>query len=147
IAQRCRSFDLTEDLGYTFPDFVSTARLDGSPGRGVVTADRELARLCRRPLDERYPPGSSLRAAAEARTAEGLRLIPNPRLSGFLHVYRDLMDLAREVAAERRRGATPGRRRLPPGRGRGSSVSSLVCYLIGLSHVDPIRAGLFLGRF
>src|SRR5690606_23605435 len=36
---------------------------------------------------------------------------------------------------------------LPPGRGRGSSVSSLVCYLIGLSHVDPVRTGLFLGRF
>ena len=36
---------------------------------------------------------------------------------------------------------------LPPGRGRGSSVSSLVCYLTGLSHVDPVHNGLFLGRF
>ena len=36
---------------------------------------------------------------------------------------------------------------LPPGRGRGSSVSSIVCYLIGLSHVDPLAHGLFLGRF
>ena len=30
---------------------------------------------------------------------------------------------------------------------RGSSVSSIVCYLTGLSHVDPVRAGLFPGRF
>src|SRR4029453_2189634 len=38
--------------------------------------------------------------------------------------------------------------RAPPrGRGRGSSVGSLVCYLTGLSHVDPITAGLSLGRF
>jgi error-prone DNA polymerase len=40
-----------------------------------------------------------------------------------------------------------GRSLLPPGRGRGSSVSSLVCYLTGLSHVDPVRSELFLGRF
>ena len=33
------------------------------------------------------------------------------------------------------------------GRGRGSSVSSIVCYLIGLSHIDPIANELFLGRF
>jgi len=36
---------------------------------------------------------------------------------------------------------------LPPGRGRGSSVGSLVCYLTGLSHVDPVAANLSLGRF
>ena len=36
---------------------------------------------------------------------------------------------------------------LPPGRGRGSSVSSIVCYLTGLSHIDPIRNKLLLGRF
>src|SRR5436305_7931636 len=36
---------------------------------------------------------------------------------------------------------------LPPGRGRGSSVGSLVCYLTGLSHVDPVEHGLSLGRF
>ncbi len=36
---------------------------------------------------------------------------------------------------------------LPPGRGRGSSVGSIVCYLTGLSHVDPVAARLSLGRF
>ena len=36
---------------------------------------------------------------------------------------------------------------LPPGRGRGSSVSSIVCYLTGLSHVDPIANELLIGRF
>ena len=36
---------------------------------------------------------------------------------------------------------------LPPGRGRGSSVGSIVCYLTGLSHVDPVESDLSLGRF
>src|SRR4029077_4426684 len=35
----------------------------------------------------------------------------------------------------------------PPARGRGSSVGPIVCYLTGLSHVDPVEADLFSGRF
>ena len=45
------------------------------------------------------------------------------------------------------RGPGSPRHLLPPGRGRGSSVGSIVCYLTGLSHVDPVSAGLALGRF
>ena len=45
------------------------------------------------------------------------------------------------------RPAGSARRWLPPGRGRGSSVGSIVCYLTGLSHIDPVENGLFLGRF
>ena len=45
------------------------------------------------------------------------------------------------------RGPDSARAVLPPGRGRGSSVSSIVCYLTGLSHVDPVKADLFPGRF
>src|SRR5262249_4979556 len=54
--------------------------------------------------------------------------------------------LSREVACEVR-GPDSVRALLAPGRGRGSSVSSLVCYLIGLSHIDPIANRLALGRF
>ena len=67
-------------------------------------------------------------------------------LSGFFLLHFDLLEQAREVAAEVR-GPDSARALLPPGRGRGSSVSSVVCYLTGLSHVDPVKAGLFLGRF
>ena len=57
-----------------------------------------------------------------------------------------MLELAREVAVEVR-GPDTARALLPPGRGRGSSVSSIVCYLTGLSHVDPIENKLLLGRF
>ena len=42
---------------------------------------------------------------------------------------------------------TPPERCCRPGRGRGSSVSSIVCFLTGLSHVDPIANELLIGRF
>src|SRR5213080_4341492 len=138
LAERCRGFDLTRDLGYGFPDFRGA---DRSP------APQALAELCRARLDERYAAGSEHRGEAERRLAEELTLIEHHRLSGFFLVYHDLFDLAREVAADVRRGSRRAQGNLLPGRGRGSSVSSIVCYLLGLSHIDPIANRLFLGRF
>ena len=47
----------------------------------------------------------------------------------------------------RGRNSPRARAGLPPGRGRGSSVASIVCYLIGLSHIDPITNQLTVNRF
>src|SRR5881409_2260620 len=138
IAERCRAFDLTRDLGYTFPDFR---------GSGRAPAPQALAELCNARLRDRYPPGSLHHAQAVRRLEEELRLIEHHKLSGFFLVYHDLFDLAREVAADVRRGTRRALGNLLPGRGRGSSVSSIVCYLLGLSHIDPIANRLFLGRF
>src|SRR5881409_3625409 len=138
IAERCRAFDLTRDLGYGFPDFRGADR---------APAPLALAELCRARLGERYPEGSEHRGEAERRLAEELTLIEHHRLSGFFLVYHDLFDLAREVAADVRRGSRRAQGNLLPGRGRGSSVSSIVCYLLGLSHIDPVANRLFLGRF
>ena len=133
IADRLR-FDLTEHHGYRYP------------GEEDAAADRTLAELARAQLDERYPPGHRLRDEAQRRLEEELRIIATLGLSGFFLLHRDMLELAREVALEVR-GPDTARALLPPGRGRGSSVSSIVCYLTGLSHVDPIANDLFLGRF
>ncbi len=132
LAQRLR-FDLNRDLGYRYP------------GSEDPDADRDLLAACRARFGERYD-GTPERAEAERRLEEELRVIAGLGLSGFFLLHRDLLELAREVAVEVR-GASAARALLPPGRGRGSSVSSVVCYLTGLSHVDPVKAGLFLGRF
>jgi error-prone DNA polymerase len=138
IADRCAAFDLTRDLGYTFPDFSGADR---------TSAPQALSELCRTRLEELYPPDSPHRDEAERRLAEELRLIEHHGLCGFFLVYHDLFELAREVAAEVRRGTRRLAANLLPGRGRGSSVSSIVCYLLGLSHIDPVANRLFLGRF
>jgi error-prone DNA polymerase len=132
LAERLR-FDVGTDLGYRYPGSE-----DGS-------ADRRLAELCRSLLADRYA-GRASRAEAEARLEQELAIVRSLGLSGFFLLHRDLLELAREVAAEVR-GPDSARALLPPGRGRGSSVSSIVCYLTGLSHVDPVENDLFLGRF
>ncbi len=133
LAERL-TFDLTNDLGYRYP------------GADDAQADAELAAICRDRFDDRYPVGHPCRAEALPRLDEELRVIRKLGLSGFFILHRDLLELAREVAVEVR-GPDTARATLPPGRGRGSSVSSIVCYLTGLSHIDPIENELFLGRF
>ena len=114
-----------------------------------IPADVQLARVCEQRFSRsatgtrlrslRTPSGSpAARRAGADRRARPLRLLPPP-LGG---------------ARARPRGRpsrceAPARRAilLPPGRGRGSSVGSIVCFLTGLSHVDPVSAGLALGRF
>ena len=128
------TFDLTQDLGYRYP------------GAEDSTASRKLAEICAQRFEERYPPGSPHHKAAKPRLEEELRVIDALGLPGFFLLHRDMLELAREVAVEVR-GPDTARALLPPGRGRGSSVSSIVCYLTGLSHIDPIANELFLGRF
>ncbi len=130
-------FDLTEELGYRYPDFSD----------GEEPAIRQLAAICRRALDERYAPCNKLiQGEARARLEDELRLIDELGLAGFFLLHHEVLELARECAREVR-GADSPRSFLPPGRGRGSSVGSIVCYLTGLSHVDPVANELSIGRF
>lgn len=127
------SFELDRELGYRYPR------------AGDPTADRDLRELCLARFEDRYRQ-TPTRARARERMEDELDLISRLGLSGFFLLHHDLLELAREVADGVRGAGTP-RSVLPPGRGRGSSVSSVVCYLTGLSHVDPVEAGLFPGRF
>ncbi len=138
LAERL-TFDLSRDLGYRYPGAEDESSL------------RRLADLCRERLAQRYGPGApatarARRGEAGARLEQELRVIERLGLAGFFLLHHDMLELAREVALEVR-GPDSVRALLAPGRGRGSSVSSLVCYLTGLSHIDPLINGLALGRF
>ncbi len=132
LAERL-TFNLDRDLGYRYPG----AEDDG--------AERKLAELCAVRMQERYA-SSSMHGEAQARLMQELNVIGRLGLSGFFLLHHEMLELSREVAVEVR-GPDSVRALLAPGRGRGSSVSSLVCYLIGLSHIDPLASGLTLGRF
>jgi error-prone DNA polymerase len=136
LAERLR-FDLTQELGYRYPDFAD----------GPDPAIAQLAGICRHAFDERYDARNTvLQARARARLESELALIEELGLAGFFLLHHEVLELARECALAVRGRGTP-RSFLPPGRGRGSSVGSIVCYLTGLSHVDPVANDLSLGRF
>ncbi|HEV7528764.1 MAG TPA: DNA polymerase III subunit alpha, partial [Solirubrobacteraceae bacterium] len=132
LAERL-TFNLDRDLGYRYP------------GAEDAGAERKLAELCAARLHERYA-ASEIHAEAQARLTQELNVIGKLGLAGFFLLHHEMLELSREVAVEVR-GPDSVRALLAPGRGRGSSVSSLVCYLIGLSHIDPLANRLTLGRF
>ena len=135
VADRC-VFDLTQELGYRYPDFSD----------GVDPADVQLRAICDRAFEERYGNANGHKRRARERLDDELALISRLNLAGFFLLHWEVLELARDCALEVRGPGSP-RHALPPGRGRGSSVGSIVCYLTGLSHVDPVEAGLSLGRF
>ena len=135
IAERC-AFDLTRNLGYEFPDY---------PVPAGYTTHTYLEKLCYKAAKRRY---GSVTPRVQERLDEEFRLIRKHNLSGFLLIYHDIIQMAREVMIDLGLSdrETPLEER-PPGRGRGSSVAMLVGYLIGLSHIDPLEFNLSLDRF
>ena len=138
IAERCGDFGLPAYLRgrYAFPDVPVPPGYD---------AQGWLEELCRQAAQRRY--GRVDRRVRE-RLEQEFTLIRHHGLAGFFLVYHRIVELARESMLELGWGhrETP-LEWLSPGRGRGSSVSMLVGYLIGLSHVDPLEYGLSLDRF
>ncbi len=135
IAEQCE-FDLGTDLGYTLPD---PATPDG------YTPLSYLRRLCDEAAVRRY---GSVSGEVEERLRDEFKLIEAHGLAGFLLLYREIALIAQRIMEERGlvRPETPVEER-PPGRGRGSSVALVVGYLIGISHIDPIKWDLTLERF
>ncbi len=102
-------FDLTRDLGYRYP---------GAEDTGAM---RRLTELCRARLGERYGRPGAGRGGAAAHEAAGrleeeLRIIDKLGLAGFFLLHHELLELAREVAAEVR-GGTRRARYWHPGAG------------------------------
>jgi len=135
IAGRC-SLDLTRDLNYTFPDYIAP---EG------YTPEGYLEKLCYEAAIRRY---GAVTPEVRHRLEEEFRLIRKYRLAGFLLLYHEVIKLGREVMIDQ--GLSDSSLSLeenPPGRGRGSSVALLIGYLIGLSHIDPLKYNLSLERF
>lgn len=119
IAEAC-DFDL-DFSSYCFPDF------DLPPGE---TASMHLRRLSYEKALEKY---GHLSDGVKSRLEQELALIEEKGLCGYFLIVWDIMDFARRSAIL--------------AQGRGSAASSLVAYVLDITPVDPIRHGLFVGRF
>jgi error-prone DNA polymerase len=89
-----------------------------------------LRELARRGADERY---GSNRAVAEERLQRELAVIEEKDFPGYFLIVGDAVSFARE------RGILC--------QGRGSAANSVVCYVLGITAVDPIKYDLPFERF
>src|SRR5262249_37349749 len=96
LADRLR-FDLTADLGYMYPDFSDK----GEP------ASVQLRRVCDRAFRERYASANGHKRKARRRLDEELALIDRLGLNGFFLLHWEVLELAKEVAAEVRGPGSP----------------------------------------
>jgi error-prone DNA polymerase len=119
IAARCE-FEL-DDLGYRFPDYPLAAG-ETLPGR--------LRALVERGAAERYGRISS---RVRRQIEHELGIIRRLELEGYFLIVEDIV---RECRA---RGILC--------QGRGSAANSIVCYVLGITAVDPIRYELLFERF
>src|SRR5262249_5660652 len=99
----------------------------------------------------RYRAGSTdseILEKARQQLHDELELVKKHKLAGFFLIYRDLQELATDVARDVRGvGTVRGGSGLPPGRCRGSSVSSIICYPLSLRQYHPAKNRLFFRRF
>ena len=120
IAGRCR-FSLSE-LRYQYPDEV-----DG-PGQ---TPQHKLEQLVRDSVPTRYPDG--LPDAVERQLRHELALIAELNYAPYFLTVHHIVAYARskDILCQ----------------GRGSAANSAVCYVLGITSIDPVRSGLLFERF
>ena len=120
IAGRC-SFSLSE-LRYQYPDEADV------PGE---TPQQALVRLVRQSIPLRYPNG--LPPDVKAQLRHELKLIGDLEYAPYFLTVNSIVRFARskDILCQ----------------GRGSTANSAVCYVLGITSIDPVRSGLLFERF
>jgi DNA polymerase III alpha subunit len=109
------------------------ASLAGLPRAELLRPEKpvDLRTLC---LEGARRTGTDLTDPVYAERLEReLALIAEKKFEDYFHIVADMMMWARE--------------RMVVGPARGSSCGSLVCYLLGITSIDPIPFGLIFERF
>jgi error-prone DNA polymerase len=120
IVQRCQ-FSLSE-LRYQYPDEITV------PGQ---TAQQTLEALVWAKLPVRYPDGVPDAVVAQLR--HELKLIGELEYAPYFLTVHTIVEYAksRDILCQ----------------GRGSAANSAVCYVIGITAIDPTLSGLLFERF
>jgi error-prone DNA polymerase len=120
VAARC-TFGL-EELKYQYPDEIRV------PGR---TPQQELERLTWKKAPERYPDG--IEGKVREQLEHELKLIASLDYAPYFLTVHSIVAFARskDILCQ----------------GRGSAANSAVCYVLGITSIDPVRTELLFERF
>lgn len=105
------------------------------------TASARLRRLAVEGIPKRYP-GNKWTKEMNDRMEYELGIIDSMGYSDYICIVQDFLDYGRKLGYDCPEGVG-----YTIGPGRGSGVGSIVCYLTGITSVDPIRYGLIFERF
>lgn len=121
------------ESGTHYPVFVGN-----EPGE---TSAMRLRRLATEGIPKRYP-GDQWTPDKEARMEHELNVIETMGYSDYLCIVQDFLAYGRSLGYD-----CPEEIGFTIGPGRGSAVGSIVCYLSGITDVDPMKYGLLFERF
>ena len=121
-------------LAETVEDYNIKDGLDLLPAQ-YKNPDKELSSLAFAALEEKKLTSSLLgNDVYEVRLTEELEIIRDKKFAPYFLVVQNMIDWAKKEG-------------ILVGPGRGSSAGSLVCYLLGITEIDPIEHGLLFFRF
>jgi error-prone DNA polymerase len=114
-----------DKLGYEFPKY---------PVPEGHTINSYLRERVEKGTEERYGGATEdLRQRAKRQVERELALIENLDLAGYFIIVWDIVRFCREQKILVQ--------------GRGSAANSVVCYVLGITAVDPVKMGLLFERF
>ena len=126
-------YDNTLDIESKIGEYEFYSGLEMLP-KPKNNADEELRKLCEEALENIMPMDTAYGADYKERLEEELGVIKNKQFASYFLVVADMVGWAKSND-------------IFVGPGRGSAAGSLVCYLLGITDVDPIQYDLLFFRF
>ena len=131
---RTDMFDSTIEIMNKIEDYDIKEHLNLLPVQ-YKNPDQELANLAFAGLEEKRLTSSWLgNDIYELRLMEEIEIIRDKKFAPYFLVVSNMINWAKKEG-------------IRVGPGRGSSAGSLLCYLIGITEIDPIEHGLLFFRF
>jgi len=131
---RTDMFDTTFEVMDKIEDYDIKEHLNLLPVQ-YKNPDQELANLAFAGLEEKRLTSSWLgNDIYELRLMEEIEIIRDKKFAPYFLVVSNMINWAKKEG-------------IRVGPGRGSSAGSLLCYLIGITEIDPIEHGLLFFRF
>lgn len=124
-----------------FPKGLHFPKFRDSNGN-LVDAKERLRQMCLAGIERRFPNKSGWTIEYDKRLDYELNIICGMGYADYLCIVDDYVNEGRRLGKN-----NPEQVGMGVGVGRGSAAGSLVCYLIGITGVDPIKYGLLFERF
>lgn len=105
-------------------------------------SEQRLRRLAEEGIKWRYPNPDDWTDVHRERLEMELAMIHNMGYDDYHCIVQDFLDYGRRKGVDNEYAIGLG-----VGPGRGSAVGSLVCYLIGITSLDPIKYDLYFERY